>query len=92
MKKIFLYFLLLSSTSILSDEYFCNFKGGSGETIEGVVIFEKNQDGVLVKSEKSERTFEIIRDDEEVLLFQYINNVSIVCLAKLHFSTFKIIF
>ena len=64
------------SLSVLSDEYFCNYKGGSTGNGTGVVIFERTQDGINVKYENFERTFEIIRDDEEVLLFQYINDNS----------------
>lgn len=74
MRYTILIFLSIMSLSVLSDEYFCNYKGGSIGTSTGVVIFERNQDGINVKYENSERTFEIIRDDEEVLLFQYIND------------------
>ena len=76
MRYTILIFLSIMSLSVFSDEYFCNYKGGSSGTSTGVVIFERNQDGINVKYENSERTFEIIRDDEEVLLFQYINDNS----------------
>jgi len=48
------------SLSVLSDEYFCNYKGGSIGTSTGVVIFERNQDGikenVFLMTKKKTRT------------------------------------
>ena len=67
--------LALSSkaSNIFSEVYFCDYKGGLlGQ--QGKVVIKKLDKGVLVKSEVSERIFNIVKEDNEMLVFNYVNH------------------
>jgi len=71
--SIFIFLSVLSST-IFSEVYFCDYKGGHLGGVEGKSIFTKLDTGVLVKhGNGNERTFDIVKEDDEILIFNYIN-------------------
>jgi len=72
MKKIIL--LAVLSSFVLSEDYFCNYKGGFSGSNEGIVIIERQYQGVIVNNQNVKTKFKVLRDDSEVLLFQYIEN------------------
>jgi len=72
--SIFIFLSVLSST-IFSEVYFCDYKGGHLGGQEGKSIFTKLDTGVLVKhGNGNERTFDIVKEDDEMLIFNYINH------------------
>ncbi|MDA9175079.1 hypothetical protein N9E88_04625 [Gammaproteobacteria bacterium] len=73
--KITILFILSTlSSNIFSEVYFCNYKGGHLGVQEGKVIIKKLDTGVLVKYEVSERMFNVVKEDNEMLVFNYVNH------------------
>jgi hypothetical protein len=72
--KITILFILSTlSFNIFSEVYFCNYKGGHLGVQEGKMIFKRIDTGVLVKG-RSERIFNIVKEDDEMLIFNYVNH------------------
>tara|TARA_S200000501_G_scaffold367493_1_gene403890 strand:- start:78 stop:479 length:402 start_codon:yes stop_codon:yes gene_type:complete len=73
--KLKMFFILsILSLNILSDVFFCDYKGGHLGLGGGKVIIKKLDTGVLVKYDVSERIFDIVKEDDEMLIFNYVNH------------------
>ena len=67
MRLIILIFLSFLSLDGFSEEYLCSLNNS-------VQIIERNQQGVKLKTENSESTYEVLREDEQVLIFLKFND------------------
>jgi hypothetical protein len=74
--KVTVFFLLsILSLNVFPNVYFCNYKDSQRGEVEGKSIFTKLDTGVLVKHDNgNERTFDIVKEDDEILIFNYINH------------------
>ena len=74
--KVTVFFLLsILSLNVFPNVYFCNYKDSQRGGVEGKSIFTKLDTGVLVKHDNgNERTFDIVKEDDEILIFNYINH------------------
>ena len=86
--KVTVFFILsILSLNVFPNVYFCDYKGGHLGMVEGKSIFTKLDTGVLVKhGNGNERTFDIVKEDDEILIFNYINHW-IDKKGKEHFSS-----